>query len=72
MKLRRYLVMGEEIEGMAECPDWYALIQAAKYLKVAPWKLLKQSVYWQDRALIAMSVEAEARKILEERPTRGR
>lgn len=59
--------MGEEIEDLAECPDWYALIQAAKYLEVPAWDLLKAGVWWQDRALIAMSVETEARKILDGR-----
>jgi hypothetical protein len=48
---------------MGACPDWYAFIQAAKYLGVAPWKLLKQGVWWQDKALIAMSAEAQAREI---------
>lgn len=46
------------------CPDWYGLIQAAKYLNVAPWQLLEQSVYWRDKAIIAMSAEHDAQDIL--------
>lgn len=46
------------------CPKWYAVIQAAKYLGVAPWELLEQSIYWEDKAFIAMTAEQEARKIL--------
>jgi len=66
MGLRRYLVLGEETET-AYCPDWYAVMQAAKYLNVAPWELVDQSVYWRDKALIAMSAEAQAQKILDTR-----
>lgn len=46
------------------CPDWYGHIQAARYLKVPPWDLLKQSVYWRDKALACMSVEHEAQDII--------
>jgi len=52
---------------MAWCPDWYAVMQAAKYLGVAPWELMEQSIWWQDKALIAMAAEHQARKILERR-----
>lgn len=56
------------MEGkMGECPEWYALIQAAKYLGVPPWELMEQSVWWQDKALIAMTAENEAQKILNEK-----
>jgi hypothetical protein len=47
---------------MGVCPDWYATVQAAKYLEVAPWELLKQSIWWQDKALIAMTAEHEAQE----------
>lgn len=49
------------------CPDWYMVIQAAKYLGVAPWELMEQSVYWRDKAAIAMTAEHNARKSLEDR-----
>jgi len=52
---------------IGEPPDWYALIQAAKYLGVAPWDLIEQSVFWTDKALIAMSAEHSAQKQIEER-----
>jgi hypothetical protein len=56
------------MEGlMGECPDWYATMQAAKYLGVPPWELLDQPVWWRDKAIIAMSAEQNARKILEKR-----
>jgi hypothetical protein len=58
-------VLGEETET-AKCPDWYSLIQAAKYLNVAPWVLMDQSIYWQDKALKSITAENQARKILED------
>jgi len=60
-------VLGEETET-AWCPDWYALVQAAKYLGVAPWDLMRQSIYWQDKALIALSAEHDAREIRAQHP----
>jgi len=57
------LVLGEETET-ARCPDWYAVIQAAKYLGVAPWEMLEQSVFWFDKAIIAISAENQAQEIL--------
>jgi hypothetical protein len=47
-------------------PDWYPLIVAAKYLGVPPWDLLERSVFWRDKALIAMSAEKQAKKILDQ------
>lgn len=32
-------------------PDWYELIEAARWLHVAPWELAKQPRYWTDVAL---------------------
>lgn len=52
---------------MGECPDWYAVIQAAKYLNVAPWELLEHSVYWRDKALKSMTAEYQAEEILKNR-----
>lgn len=48
------------------CPDWYGLMQAAKYIGCPPWELLSVSIWWRDKAIIAMSAEAEASKILQE------
>jgi hypothetical protein len=62
--LRRYL----ETEGFTgQCPEWYAHIQAAKYLGIDPEDLLKKSIYWRDKALVAMTAEAKAQKTLQER-----
>jgi hypothetical protein len=55
--------MEMDIPGVAECPDWYAIIQAAKYLGVSPWDLLQAGVWWQDRALDCMTVEKEAQDV---------
>jgi len=52
-------VLGEET-ATAWCPDWYSLLQAAKYLGVAPWDLMERSVWWRDKAVIAASAEAQA------------
>jgi hypothetical protein len=47
---------------MGEVPDWYVIIKAAKYLGVPPWELMKQSIFWREKALIAMAAENDARK----------
>jgi len=52
---------------MGACPDDYALVQAAKYLGVAPWELMEQSIWWMDRALMFMTAEYEAQEILANR-----
>ena len=49
---------------MGEPPDWYYEIQAAKYLNVPVWELIKQSVWWRDKALKAMTAEVQAQEIL--------
>ena len=55
---------------MGYCPDWYAVIQAAKYLGVPPWELMNQSLWWQDRAFMSMSAEGEAQDFIEARNKR--
>jgi hypothetical protein len=52
---------------MGECPDWYTVIQAAKYVNVSPWALMEQPVWWFDKIVIAMNAEASAKKTLEAR-----
>lgn len=49
---------------MGVCPDWYEVMQAASYLNVAPWELMEQSLFWQEKALKAITAENNARKIL--------
>ncbi len=59
MMLTRYL----KHEGaLGECPDWYPLLVAARYLGVPPWELAKQSKVWMDWALAASAAEALASK----------
>jgi hypothetical protein len=53
-----------------KCPDDYALVQAAKYLGVAPWELMHQSAWWRIRALKFMNAEVEGDKIKAQRPDR--
>ncbi len=48
---------------MGSCPDWYADIQAAKYLGIPVPDIVKIPVWWRDKALDAMNVEAEAQQI---------
>ncbi len=45
---------------MGECPDWYSLIRAARYLGVPPWELLKQPVVWTRWAEAAAHAEVIA------------
>ncbi len=58
--------MLQEETDTAWCPDWFATFQAAKYLGVAPWELMEHSIYWRDKALIAMTAEAQAQKTLDD------
>lgn len=62
--LGRYIATEGEL---GECPDYYPLIQVAKYLGVAPWELFKQSLFWKNAALRCMQAEYSARKTLEAR-----
>ncbi|MGI6376428.1 MAG: hypothetical protein GX601_06705 [Anaerolineales bacterium] len=41
-------------------PEWYASLQAARYLKVAPWDLAEQSIGWTNLALAAIDAESKA------------
>ena len=45
-------------------PNWYPLMQAARYLGVAPWELAEQSAVWVAWANIAHSAEVEAQEQL--------
>lgn len=52
---------------MGVCPDWYSLYQAARYMHVPPWELAKQSIWWRDKAVLAMNAEKQADDILSNR-----
>jgi len=45
---------------MGECPDWYPLLKAARYMGVAPWELAERPIAWQEWALMAESAEISA------------
>ena len=47
---------------MGEMPEWYALLQAAKYLQTPPWVLLEQPFFWYEWALDALSAENMAER----------
>jgi hypothetical protein len=53
--------------AMGTCPEYVALFQAAKWMNVAPWELAKQSIWWENKALIIMRAEYNAQKIIEQR-----
>jgi hypothetical protein len=55
--LKRYLVTDGRI---GEVPHWYRIINAARYLKVAPWELAQQSAFWLHAAESAQAAEAAA------------
>ena len=55
---------------MGSCPEWYVTVQAAKYLGVAPWELLRQPMYWTEWAIHAHQAEAHAQKAQQEREQR--
>jgi hypothetical protein len=60
--------MGAGPEEVADTfPDWYVTVQAAKWLGVAPWDLMKQPLYWTHWGLAGRSAENKAEKILTER-----
>lgn len=49
---------------MGECPDWYPLLKAAKWLGVPPWELVDQPQVWMEWALIADAAESDDNKLL--------
>ena len=53
-------------------PDWWPLIQAARYLGVPPWELARQPAYWQQMALTAQAAEVEAARYEAQRAERRR
>lgn len=57
--LRRWLVTDGQME---QCPDWYLTIKVANYLRVAPWELVRQPLFWQAAAQEAMAAEHYARE----------
>ena len=61
--LQRYLLTDG---GLGALPDWYPLIRAAKYLGVAPWDLLQQPLFWQQKALLAEKVESAVQDQLQQ------
>lgn len=42
---------------MGACPEWYPLIQAARYLGVPPWELAERPLIWREWALAAMAAD---------------
>ena len=46
---------------MGAVPDYYALVQSARYLGVAPWELAEQPSYWVQIAQVCEGAEIDAR-----------
>lgn len=46
---------------MEYCPDWFDLIQVARYMRVAPWELIDQHPMWVRWGRAAQEAEAYAR-----------
>jgi hypothetical protein len=42
-------------------PDWYPLMKAAEWMKVAPWELLARPMIWTVWAQEAQAAEAHAK-----------
>ena len=55
---------------MGEPPEWYGVIQAAKYLGVPPWDLMNQPVIWMVWALEAQKAEVQAENAARNRSER--
>lgn len=45
---------------MGECPSWYRVIKAARYLGVDPWDLATKPLTWVLMAEEAQTAEARA------------
>lgn len=53
----RELAKHVETDGaFGEIPEWWNVVQAARYLGVAPWDLLAQPTIWTHIALAAQQV----------------
>lgn len=48
---------------MGEAPTWYRVLKAAQYLRVTPWELGAQPLYWLYMAEDAQAAEAHAEKL---------
>lgn len=42
---------------MGDAPEWWGLVQAARFLNVPPWELMERSSFWRDVALSAINSE---------------
>jgi hypothetical protein len=55
---------------MGEAPTWFRVLKAAQYLRVAPWELASQPLYWLEVAESAQAAEAHAEK-MRSKPSQG-
>lgn len=56
---------------MGDLPHWYRIVKAAQYLKVRPWELAEQPIYWTLVAEAASTADDLAAKRAEEQ-TKGK
>lgn len=56
-----------------ECPEWFALRQAAKDLNCSPWDLEERADgdWWASRSLAAMQAEAKVREYQDSKRGKG-
>lgn len=57
--------------ALGECPVWYRLVKAGKYLGVPPWEMAKVPLFWVLAAEEAQSAEAQAQAQLDKRHPPG-
>lgn len=50
----------EFAEAVGTMPEWFLVIQAARYLGVAPWDLVDQPPEWFEWAMMARNAEMVA------------
>lgn len=67
--LRRWILSGGNI---GQCPWWYPLFRAARYLGVDPWDLADKPSVWRTWALQSEAAELGARSEMIKRQERNR
>ena len=57
---------------MGEQPTWHRVLKAAQYLRVAPWELASQPLFWLEAAESAQAADAHAEKMNAKTPGKGK
>jgi hypothetical protein len=56
---------------MGEQPTWHRVLRAAQFLRVAPWELAAQPLFWLEAAESAQAADAHAEKMNAKKPSTG-